>query len=95
MLRLFTIFVLLLTTPAFAEKESVYDRVMRTGVIECGYFVEPPFTIRNEATGEFSGIAVDLIELIARDLNLKVEWKEQISFATFPDRFCIPVFFCV
>lgn len=68
-----------------AQAESVYERVMRTRTIECGYFVEPPFTVRNEATGEFSGLSVDLINLIAKDLNLKVKWKEKISFATFPE----------
>jgi len=82
LLLLFIAFTII-STPAMAE--SVYDRVMRTGTIECGYFVEPPFTVRNEATGEFSGLTVDLIELIAKDLNLKVKWKEQISFATFPE----------
>ncbi len=77
--------LLLLTTVSSAMADNVYDRVMKTRTIECGYFVEPPFTIRNEVTGEFSGIAVDLIEMIANDLNLKVKWKEQMSFATFQD----------
>ncbi|GEM_PF-7066169 len=70
--------------PAIAADKDVYDRVMKTGVIECGYFIEPPFTMKDEATGEYSGISVELIEQIAKDLGLKVKWKEQISFATFP-----------
>ena len=73
--------ILFSALPAYAE--SVYDRVMKKGEIRCGYFVEAPFTFRDEATGEFSGIAVDLAELIAKDLNLKLKWQEQISFASF------------
>lgn len=66
------------------KKETVYERVMRTGKIRCGYFVEPPFTLKNESTGKFSGLSVELVTMIAKDLNLKVEWAEQISFATMP-----------
>ncbi len=67
---------------AVVQKESVYDRVTRTGKIRCGYFVEAPFTIKNENTGEFSGLSVDLAKLLAKELNLELEWAGEISFAT-------------
>ena len=66
-----------------ASSESVYDRVMRTGKIECAYFVESPFTFKDEATEEFSGIAIDLMKAIGKGLNLDIVWKEQMNFATF------------
>jgi len=77
--------VLFVSLPAFAQqKESTYDRVMRTHSMRCGYFIEPPFTIRDENTGHMWGIAVDLVQAIAKELDIKIEWSEQISFATFP-----------
>ncbi len=66
-----------------AEKQTIYDRVMDTRTIRCGYFIEPPFTLQDPNTGEFSGLSVDLVNMIAGELGLKVEWTEQISFATF------------
>lgn len=69
--------------PVPAE-ETAYERVLRTGVLRCGYFTEPPFTAKDENTGEFSGLSVDLVKAVASELDLKLEWSEQISFATFP-----------
>jgi ABC-type amino acid transport substrate-binding protein len=77
--------VLFVSLPAVAQqKESAYDRVMRTHTMRCGYFIEPPFTIRDENTGHMRGIAVDLAEAIAKELDIKIVWSEQISFGTFP-----------
>ncbi len=72
------------TTSIHQAKESVYERVMASKTIRCGYFIEPPFTVQNPNTGEFSGLSVDLINEIAKSHDLKVEWVEGISFATFP-----------
>lgn len=77
-----TFLLLFLTCPAIAqEKENVFDRVMRTGTIRCAYVVWPPeFTI-DPNTGEMSGIAYDLTMELARRLDLKVEWAEEVNFA--------------
>ncbi len=65
-----------------AEKESAFDRVMRTNTLRCGYVVLPPqFTI-DPKTNEFSGVAYDIIMEAAKRLHLKVEWTEQVNFAT-------------
>ncbi len=71
-------------THAKPQKESVYERVIRTGKLRCGYFIESPFTMKDENTGEFSGLSVDLAKMLAKNLNLELEWTEEISFATFP-----------
>lgn len=63
-----------------AEKKSVYRRVLDSGVLRCGYFEEPPFTIIDPNTGERSGIAVELTDYIARELGLKVEWVNVANF---------------
>ncbi len=79
------ILIIVVSLPALAADDSVYNRVMEKRTIDCGYFVEPPFTLKDEATSEYSGLAVDLTKMIAKELDLKVNWKEQISFATFPE----------
>jgi len=77
------IFALLLvfSVPAFAaEKESVYDRVIRTNTIRCGYYVWPPFIAKDPNTGIMSGIGYDMMEEIGKQLSLKVEWTAEVNF---------------
>lgn len=75
--------LLLMSFPAFAadtEKESAYDRVMSTGVLRCGYINRPPAFQKNLDDGQFSGIFKEYTESIAKALNLKVEWAEEIGW---------------
>lgn len=64
-----------------AEKESTYDRVIRTGTIRCGYFTWAPFLMKNPNTGAFSGIYHDVIEELGRQLKLKIVWTEDTGQA--------------
>lgn len=67
--------------PAFAaDKESVYDRVMRTGTIRCGYYIWPPFLEKDVNTSQISGIAYDMMEKIGELLSLKIEWTAEVNF---------------
>jgi len=61
-------------------QESVYARVIRTGVLRCGYFSEAPFTIIDPNTGKKSGIAVEIAEKIADELGVKLEWVSAENF---------------
>ncbi|MBM3602594.1 MAG: transporter substrate-binding domain-containing protein, partial [Alphaproteobacteria bacterium] len=61
-------------------QETAYERVMRTGVLRCGYYVFSPITIRDPNTGKLSGLGVDIIESIAKSASLKVEWTEEVDF---------------
>ena len=74
--------VLLSTAPVFAadQKESAFDRIMRTGVIRCGYYVFPPITYRDSNTNEMSGFSVDFMNRLAERAALKVEWMEEVTF---------------
>ena len=69
---------------AVAVKESVYDRVMRTGTIRCGYADWNPLLIKDPNTGKLSGIAYDYVEAMGKALNLKVEWAEEVGWGDFP-----------
>lgn len=83
---------------ATAQKESVYDRVIRTGTIRCGYFSWYPGFIKDVKTGELKGIFYEYAEQLAHNLGLKVEWTEEIPLGDVPvalaadriDVFCTP-----
>ncbi len=62
--------------------ESVFDRVMRTKTLRCGYFLEAPLTIKDSNSDELSGIVVDLTEKLAKDWGVEVEWAEEINAST-------------
>ena len=66
-----------------AQKESVYDRVIRTGTIRCGYAVWPPFFRKDANTGQLSGFNYDIIEAVGRELNLKIDWVEEAGFGNY------------
>lgn len=65
-------------------KESVYDRVMRTGTIRCGYALWNPSLMKDPNTGQFSGIIYDYVEALGTALNLKIDWTEETSWGDFP-----------
>jgi len=65
-----------------AANESVYDRVIKSGKIRCGYVVVRPSLSRDPNTAELSGISYDIMNQLGKDLGLKVEWAEESSFAT-------------
>ena len=62
--------------------ESTYDRVMRTGTLRCGYINYPPHFQIDPATGQKSGISYDIANEMGRLLNLKIEWVEEVGWAT-------------
>ncbi|MBI1327960.1 MAG: transporter substrate-binding domain-containing protein [Alphaproteobacteria bacterium] len=83
----FYLFLLALLLPLYAfaaEKESAYERVMRTGIMRCGYGLEMPYSYKDAETGEIKGFFHDYIELMAANLGLKVEWVEEMGWGQFP-----------
>lgn len=77
-----------LAAPAFAgnsEKESAYDRVMRTGTLRCAYVATGKYVYKDLATGEIKGAMVDVATTLAESLNLKVEWAAEVGYADFAE----------
>ncbi|NTU76509.1 MAG: amino acid ABC transporter substrate-binding protein [Alphaproteobacteria bacterium] len=68
---------------ASPSSDAAYDRVLSSGTLRCGYILYPPNLMRDPATGDFSGIFYDLTQDLARRLNFKVEWVEEVSWATY------------
>lgn len=63
--------------------ETVYERVMRTQTIRCGYGQWPPFISKDIKTGQFSGIFYDYMEALGKSLSLKIEWTEELGHGDF------------
>ena len=63
-----------------AYAESVYDRVIKTQELRCGYGIFPPMVLKDPNTGEISGIFVDLMKEIGYTSGLKVEFTEEIDW---------------
>ena len=66
-----------------AAKESAYARVMRTGVLRCGYLVWPPLMNKDPNTGELSGILHDYMKALAKEAELEVEFTQEVSLETY------------
>ena len=65
-----------------AQKETAYERVMRTNTLRCAYLVMPPQFARDPNTGAFSGVSYDVAEQAAAKLGLTVQWVEEVNFLT-------------
>ncbi|MCB1556628.1 MAG: amino acid ABC transporter substrate-binding protein [Alphaproteobacteria bacterium] len=66
------------------EKESVYDRVMRTGTIRCGYGQNPPYTVVDLNTGKVTGIHAEIMDAIGESLSLEIEWTQEVPWDQMP-----------
>jgi len=64
------------------NEDSLYDRVMKQGKIHCGYVVYNPGCLKYPNTGKLSGIGIETIEMVAKNLGLKVEWTEEVGWGT-------------
>lgn len=60
---------------------SVYDRVIKSGTIRAAYTLYPPGCMK-DSTGKISGVFVETLEEAAKLLDLKVEWTEEVGWAT-------------
>ena len=64
------------------KTQSVYDRVIHTGTLRCGYTPYSIGLIKDPNTGKLSGIYFDIIQELAKNLMLKVEWTEEVGWGT-------------
>lgn len=62
-----------------AQAGPAFDRVIKDRVLRCGYTIYPPLFAKDPNTGEFSGIFHDILEEMAKELAIKVEWTEEVG----------------
>lgn len=76
---------LIFALPAHATdtiKESVYDRVMASNTIRCGYATWPPSFSKDPQTGEMSGYSYDVMNAVGKKLGIKIDWVEETGWGT-------------
>lgn len=69
-------------TPMQANEASTYDRVLESGKIRAAYIVYPPGSFKDPNTGELSGVFIDALNQAGKDLELEVEWTEEVAWGT-------------
>jgi polar amino acid transport system substrate-binding protein len=61
---------------------AVYDRVMQTGKIRCGYAHWEPSNIIDTGANTHTGVGHDLMEEIGKRLSLQIEWIQEVGWGT-------------
>lgn len=61
------------------QKESVYERVINSGKIRCGYFTWPPFLVKDPNTGVVSGLSAEYVEKLGDIIGVDIEWSAEIG----------------
>lgn len=70
--------------PAGVEKETAFERVVKTGTLRCGYGIWKPGLSKDPQTGALGGIFYDYLEAIGQHAGLKIEWAEEVGWGDFP-----------
>jgi len=71
------------------QKETAYERVIRTGILRCGYDVYEPSIILDPNTKKMSGIFYDLMNEVGKRLSLKVDWSTQVGYGVIPQELAL------
>lgn len=80
----FTSFVQSKDVAVVEQKEnSVYDRVTKSGELNCGYVIYSPYFTKDANTGKLGGIFYDITNELGKRLNLKINWSLESGWATF------------
>lgn len=61
--------------------ETLQDKVLNSGTIKAAYTIYYPGCIKDE-NGKLKGVFIETIERAAKNLNLKVEWVEEVGWGT-------------
>ncbi len=72
------------TAVSSQEKESAYDRVMRTGTIRCGYALWEPGFIADPNTEEITGLIPEIMNTFSKYADIKVEWTTEVDWSRVP-----------
>src|ERR1051326_8906148 len=62
------------------SESSVLAKIRKEGVINVGYAQTGPWFYKDAKTGELGGIYKDVVDMLAKEIQIKVEWKE-VTFA--------------
>jgi ABC-type amino acid transport substrate-binding protein len=71
-------------TGAQAADRSVYDHVVQTQTLRCGYNYYEPVIWRDNKTGDLKGIYVDYMKALGEATGLKIEWSQEVGWGDVP-----------
>ena len=61
---------------------TVYDRVLKSGTLRACFLTYPPACMKDTKTGNMSGIFADVLQKACDNLGLKLEWTEEVGWAS-------------
>jgi polar amino acid transport system substrate-binding protein len=64
------------------SENVAYERVLRTKTLRVAYISYPPSFIKDANTGEYSGIMHEVLQEMARRMDLKVDYTEETAWGT-------------
>jgi polar amino acid transport system substrate-binding protein len=82
-IRFFAFLMLVVTclaTSARADNDKVYNNILKTQTINCGYADWAPFMVIDPNTHNVSGLMYDVWEVIGKKLGLKIVWKNFVGW---------------
>jgi ABC-type amino acid transport substrate-binding protein len=62
------------------REDSILAKCRKEGVLRVGYAQTGPWFYKDAKTGELNGVYKDVVEQLAKELQIKVDWKE-VTFA--------------
>ena len=65
-----------------AAPETAFDRITKTNTLRCGYAIATPWLMMDMSTNKLTGVDVDVIDLIAKKIGLKIDWVEETGWGT-------------
>lgn len=70
------------TPQAVLAEPDRLESVMAAKTLRCGYIEYPPYVSKDPNTGKMSGLMVDVMEQVAKKMNVKLEWSYETTWAT-------------
>ncbi|MDD5586374.1 MAG: transporter substrate-binding domain-containing protein [Alphaproteobacteria bacterium] len=63
--------------------ETALERVVRTNHLRCAYISwSASYFMKDPNTGEFKGMGYDLADALAKTMNIKIDWVEEVGVGT-------------
>ncbi|MEM7476320.1 MAG: ABC transporter substrate-binding protein [Planctomycetota bacterium] len=70
------------STTAIPGSSDAFEQILDSGKLRVAYVNYPPGCSVDSATGEVSGIFIDILEEIATGASLELEWVEEVGWGT-------------
>jgi len=73
-----------ITAPPAAAEATLWEKVQQAGVLKAGGAEATPYQMRDPKTGEWSGVYIDILKMLASDLGVKLQvvdttWDNLVS----------------